>query len=75
MERSEAFAGIPDPTKPDAVAPDYDDRPTLFTASLSGVSAKEEKIPELPIVALAEERSHAAGGCRDSARRQSRRQL
>jgi Flp pilus assembly protein TadD len=50
----EAFAGIPDPSKPDAVAPDYDDRPTLFTASLSGVSAKEEKIPDLPIVALAE---------------------
>src|SRR5581483_7454793 len=38
-----------------AVAADYDDRPTLFTASLSGVSAKQEKIPELPIVALAED--------------------
>jgi tetratricopeptide (TPR) repeat protein len=50
----EAFAGIPDPSKPNAVAPDYDDRPTIFTASLSGVSAKEEKIPDLPIVALAE---------------------
>ena len=50
----EAFAGVPDPSKPDAVAPDYDDRPTLFTASLAGVSAKEEKIPDLPIVALAE---------------------
>ena len=51
----EAFAGVPDPSKPNAVAPDYDDRPTLFTASLGGVSAKEEKIPELPIVALAED--------------------
>jgi Flp pilus assembly protein TadD len=51
----EAFAGMPDPTKPDAVAPDYDDRPTVFTASLSGVSAKEEKIPDLPIVAIAED--------------------
>jgi Flp pilus assembly protein TadD len=51
----EAFAGVPDPSKPNAVAPDYDDRPTLFTASLSGVSAKDEKIPELPIVALAED--------------------
>jgi Flp pilus assembly protein TadD len=50
----EAFAGVPDPTKPNSVAPDYDDRPTLFTASLSGVSAKEEQIPDLPIVALAE---------------------
>ena len=45
---------MPDPTKPNAVAPDYDDRPTIFTASLNGVSAKEEKIPDLPIVALAE---------------------
>jgi Flp pilus assembly protein TadD len=50
----EAFAGLPDPNKPNAVAPDYDDRPTLFTAPLSGVSAKEEKIPDLPIVAIAE---------------------
>jgi Flp pilus assembly protein TadD len=51
----EAFAGVPDPGKPDAVAADYDDRPTVFTASLSGVSAKQEKIPELPIVAIAED--------------------
>jgi Flp pilus assembly protein TadD len=50
----EAFVGIPDPTKPNSVAPDYDDRPTIFTASLNGVSAKEQKIPDLPIVAVAE---------------------
>jgi Flp pilus assembly protein TadD len=49
-----SFAGEPDATKPNAVTPDYDDRPSLFTASLSGVSAKEEKIPDLPIVAIAE---------------------
>jgi Flp pilus assembly protein TadD len=51
----EAFAGVPDPSKPDAVAPDYDDRPTLFTAPLKGVSAKQEKIPDLPIVPIAED--------------------
>jgi Flp pilus assembly protein TadD len=51
----EAFAGIPDPTKPNAVAPDYDDRPTIFTATLNGVSAKEQKIPDLPIVTVAED--------------------
>ena len=50
----EAFAGIPDPTKPNAVAASYDDRPTIFTAALNGVSAKEQKIPDLPVVALAE---------------------
>jgi Flp pilus assembly protein TadD len=50
----EAFAGVPDPSKPNAVAPGYDDRQTLFTGSLSGVSAKEEKIPDLPIVVVAE---------------------
>jgi tetratricopeptide (TPR) repeat protein len=50
----EAFAGQPDPALPDAVAPGYDDRPTVFTASLQGVSAKQEKIPDLPIVAVAE---------------------
>jgi Flp pilus assembly protein TadD len=50
----EAFAGQPDPTAPNSVSPDYDDRPTMFTASLSGVSAKQEKIPDLPIVTVAE---------------------
>src|SRR4029077_19246255 len=50
----EAFAGVPDPAKPDAVSSEYDDRPTLFTGSWSGVSAKEEKIPDLPIVPVAE---------------------
>ncbi len=50
----EAFAGQPDPASPNSVSPDYDDRPTVFTASLSGVSAKQEAIPDLPIVAVAE---------------------
>ncbi len=50
-----AFAGVPDPTKPDEVTPDYDDRTVTFTAPLKGISAKEEKIPDLPIVALAED--------------------
>jgi tetratricopeptide (TPR) repeat protein len=50
----ESFAGQPDPASPNSVSPDYDDRPTVFTASLSGVSAKEEKIPDLPIVTVAE---------------------
>ena len=50
-----AFAGVPDPTKPASpVAPNYDDTHYVFTGSLKGVSAKEEKIPDLPIVALAE---------------------
>ncbi len=51
----EAFAGQPDLATPDSVSADYDDRPTVFTASLSGVSAKEERIPDLPIVAVAED--------------------
>jgi Flp pilus assembly protein TadD len=51
----QAFAGQPDPTKPNAVTPDYDDRPTVFSAPLTGVSAKEEKIPDLPVVAIAED--------------------
>ena len=49
-----SFAGMPDPAKPNSVAPDYDDRPFVFTESLQGVSAKEEKIPDLPVVAVAE---------------------
>ncbi len=50
-----AFAGVPDPTKPGAVTSDYDDRSFVFTTPVSGVSAKEQKIPDLPIVALAED--------------------
>jgi Flp pilus assembly protein TadD len=50
-----SFAGIPDSVQPNsAVTPDFDDRKFAFTASLKGVSAKEEKIPDLPVVALAE---------------------
>jgi Flp pilus assembly protein TadD len=50
-----SFAGTPQPIGPDSVTPDYDDRPMTFSASMVGVSAKEEKIPELPIVSLAED--------------------
>ena len=51
-----SFAGTADPnqTKPD-VAPDHDDTKYVFTAPLNGVSAKKEEIPDLPIVALAED--------------------
>ena len=37
-----------------AVTPDYDDTKMAFTASLHGVSAKSEKIPDVPIVAVAQ---------------------
>jgi Tfp pilus assembly protein PilF len=64
-----AFAGEPDKegknvqAKPEAsgeaaapasVTADYDDRKFAFTQSLRGVSAKEEKIPDLPIVTVAQ---------------------
>jgi tetratricopeptide (TPR) repeat protein len=50
-----AFAGEPEEDRPNEVTPAYDDRPFVFTKSLKGVSASEEKIPNLPIVALAED--------------------
>jgi Tfp pilus assembly protein PilF len=59
-----AFASEPEnerdnsPSKPrvapPTVTPDYDDTKMAFTASLRGISAKEEKIPDLPIVAVAQ---------------------
>jgi len=55
FETQESFAGQPDPSSSKSVARDYDDRPTVFTASLKGVSAKEEKVPDLPIVVMAED--------------------
>src|ERR1700736_3893941 len=45
-----SFAGIPDERQTDAeVTRNYDDRKFVFAGSLKGVSAKEEKIPDLPI--------------------------
>ncbi len=61
-----AFAGEPVAAGSDAAASstaasvaagvtaDYDDRKVTFTQSLRGVSAKEEKIPDLPIVTVAQ---------------------
>jgi Flp pilus assembly protein TadD len=50
-----SFAGEPDLRAGRAVTSDFDDRPFIFTAPLQGVSAKREKIPDLPIVAIAED--------------------
>ena len=50
-----SFKGIPDPSQsPHDVTPDHDDTRYVFTGSLQGVSAKEEKVPDLPIVCIAE---------------------
>ena len=48
-----SFAGVPDAAG--EVTADYDDRKFAFTGSLNGVSAKEEKIPDLPLVVIAED--------------------
>jgi tetratricopeptide (TPR) repeat protein len=51
-----AFAGEPEGKQEiEKVAPDFDDRKFVFTQSLPGVSAKEEKIPDLPVVTVAED--------------------
>ncbi|HEV3036573.1 MAG TPA: tetratricopeptide repeat protein [Candidatus Angelobacter sp.] len=51
-----SFAGIPDPTQPNAeVTRSFDDRRMVFTGSTEDVSAKEKRIPDLPIVAMAED--------------------
>jgi Flp pilus assembly protein TadD len=51
-----SFAGLPDPSQPQAQGtPDYDDRKFAFTAPLTGVSAKRQQIPDLPVVVIAED--------------------
>ncbi|HYA24522.1 MAG TPA: tetratricopeptide repeat protein [Terriglobales bacterium] len=51
-----SFAGLADPEqKHPPVTPDFDDTRYVFAGTLKGVSAKEEKIPDVPIVALAED--------------------
>ena len=50
-----AFGGVADPAQPKPdVTPNYDDTKYVFAGSLKGVSAKEEKIPDVPIVTVAE---------------------
>ncbi|MFZ0687038.1 MAG: tetratricopeptide repeat protein [Terriglobales bacterium] len=49
-----AFAGQPaEGQATGQVAPEFDDRKVAFTQSLHGVSAKSEKVPDVPIVAVA----------------------
>jgi Flp pilus assembly protein TadD len=50
-----AFVGEPDEKSINKVTAEYDDRPFLFTKAIEGVSAKEEKIPDVPIVTVAED--------------------
>jgi hypothetical protein len=50
-----SFAGTPDASQNATVAPDFDDRQFAFNAPLAGVSAKHEEIPDLPIIAVAED--------------------
>jgi tetratricopeptide (TPR) repeat protein len=51
-----SFAGVPDPNQAKAeVTPDHDDTRFVFSGDLKGISAKREQIPDLPIVALAED--------------------
>jgi cytochrome c-type biogenesis protein CcmH/NrfG len=49
-----SFVGQPEATRPELVTPNYDDRKFTFDAPLQGVSANEEKVPDVPIVAIAE---------------------
>lgn len=50
-----AFAGAPEPNQAsDLLTPGYDDRKFTYTASLQGISAKQEKIPDVPIVTVAQ---------------------
>src|SRR5262249_31889695 len=49
-----AFAGAPDAARPGLLTKDYDDRMVTFTAPLEGISAKQQKIPDVPTVAIAE---------------------
>jgi tetratricopeptide (TPR) repeat protein len=50
-----AFGANPVPNQPESLlAPGFDDRKFTLDASLKGVSAKQEKIPDVPIVTVAQ---------------------
>jgi tetratricopeptide (TPR) repeat protein len=50
-----SFVGQPDATHPELVTSSFDDRKFTLDAPLSGVSAKEQRVPDVPIVAIAED--------------------
>jgi tetratricopeptide (TPR) repeat protein len=50
-----SFVGQPDAQHPELVTSNFDDRRFTLDAPLNGVSAKEEKVPDVPIVAIAED--------------------
>jgi Flp pilus assembly protein TadD len=51
-----AFAGVEDPSKPHGeVTPDYDDRKWAFTGDTSQVAGELKKIPDIPIITVAED--------------------
>src|SRR5277367_7008318 len=51
-----AYAGVEDPTKPHGeVTPDYDERKWAFTGDTSQVVGDLKKIPDLPIITVAED--------------------
>jgi Flp pilus assembly protein TadD len=51
-----AYAGVEDPGKPGgAFAPDYDDRKMAFTGDTSQVVGEVKRIPNLPIITIAED--------------------
>src|SRR5438105_1314882 len=50
-----SFAGQPDANHPEQVTSSYDDRKFTFDAPLNGLSAKQQQVPDVPIVALAED--------------------
>jgi Flp pilus assembly protein TadD len=49
-----SFVGQPDGSHPEQVTANFDDRKFTLDAPLNGVSAKEERVPDVPIVAIAE---------------------
>jgi Tfp pilus assembly protein PilF len=50
-----AFGGVPDPHSTGDVTPDHDDRKWNFNGDFSHVSSKINAIPNLPIIAVAED--------------------
>jgi len=54
-DKNQSKPGLaPGASAPASVTADYDDRKFAFTQPLHGVSAKQEKIPDLPIVTVAQ---------------------
>ena len=68
-----SFAGVSEPTGPQDVTKDYDDRRVAFTGDTKNVSGNVKAIPDPPIVVVASSKATLNGAARRNSRTSAQR--